>query len=394
VKTIVVAGGAGFIGANFVRIALARDDWRVVVFDKLTYAGSRLNLQPVEHNPRFKFLLGDITDRKAMRAVLAESRPDALLNFAAETHVDRSIDGPRDFLETNVIGTFELLEAARAHCQELSPTERESFRFLHVSTDEVYGSLGDGPASTENDPYAPNSPYAASKASADHFVRAYHETFGLPVLTTNCSNNYGYYQYPEKLIPLVISTAIAGKPIPIYGDGLNVRDWIFVDDHCEALIAVLERGQPGGKYNIGANCAQTNIALVGQICTILDELSPPRLNPLFTSPGLQSHADLISFVADRPGHDRRYALDCHLIQRELGWQPRVGLAEGLRATVRWYLDNREWSDAVRRGRYAGERLGLSGISSQPATPSSSSVNSVLEPDLATASPSLDTHSRR
>jgi dTDP-glucose 4,6-dehydratase len=389
-----VAGGAGFIGSNFVRIALARDHWRVVVFDKLTYAGSRLNLQPVEHNPRFKFFLGDITDRKAMRAVLTESRPDALLNFAAETHVDRSIDGPRDFLETNVIGTFELLEAARAHCQELSPTERESFRFLHVSTDEVYGSLGDRRASTENDPYAPNSPYAASKASADHFVRAYHETFGLPVLTTNCSNNYGYYQYPEKLIPLAISNAIGGKPIPIYGDGLNVRDWIFVDDHCEALIAILEHGQPGRKYNIGANCEQTNSALIAQICTILDELSPPGLNPLLTSQGVKSHADLISFVADRPGHDRRYALDSRLIQRELGWQPRVGLAEGLRTTVRWYLDNREWCIAVRRGRYTGGRLGLSGISSQPTTASPSSVNSVLEPDLATASQSSSTPSRR
>lgn len=359
-KTIVVAGGAGFIGANFVRIALSQRDWRVCVLDKLTYAGSRLNLREVENNPRYTFLLGDITDRQAIRAALTQLKPDAIVNFAAETHVDRSIDGPRDFLETNVVGAFEMLDAARAYCQELNSAERARFRFLHVSTDEVYGSLAGDRSSVEEDPYAPNSPYAASKASADHFVRAYHETYGLPVLTTNCSNNYGYYQYPEKLIPLVIARAVAGKPVPVYGDGLNVRDWIFVEDHCAALLAVMERGQIGKKYNIGANCERTNLALISELCTILDELSPPGRNPLLASRGVASHAKLITFVQDRPGHDRRYALNCSLIQRELGWQPRVSLTDGLFATVRWYLENREWCAAVQRGRYAGERLGLAG----------------------------------
>ncbi len=357
-KTIIVAGGAGFIGANFVRTALSRREWRVIVFDKLTYAGSRLNLREVENSPQYTFLLGDITDRQAVRSAIEQVRPDAIVNFAAETHVDRSIDGPRGFLETNVLGTFEMLDAARAHWERLDLSGRASFRFLHVSTDEVYGSLADGCASTEEAPYAPNSPYAASKASADHFVRAYHETYGLPVLTTNCSNNYGYYQYPEKLIPLVVASATAGKPIPVYGDGLNVRDWIFVEDHCDALIAVLERGHIGGKYNIGANSECTNLVLINQLCAILDELSPPGRNPALASRGIARHADLITFVRDRPGHDRRYALDCSLIQRELGWMARTNLAEGLHATVGWYLANREWCEAVQRGKYAGERLGL------------------------------------
>jgi dTDP-glucose 4,6-dehydratase len=365
-KTVIVAGGAGFIGANFVRRALARgdgrqdyrQDYRIVVFDKLTYAGNLLNLREVEQNPRFNFVRGDIMDRRAVRNLLAELHPAAILNFAAETHVDRSIDGPRDFVETNVVGTFELLETARGFYQELPPAERASFRFLHVSTDEVYGSLGDGRASVEEDPYAPNSPYAASKAAADHFVRAYHVTYGLPVLTTNCSNNYGSYQYPEKLIPLLIAIAIAGKPLPVYGDGLNVRDWIFVEDHCAALLAVLERGTLGDKYNIGANCERTNLALIGELCATLDELAPPRQNPALSGRSVTSYRDLITFVRDRPGHDRRYALDSGLIRRELGWSPQVALADGLRATARWYLDNRDWCARVQEGRYRGERLGL------------------------------------
>ena len=390
-KTLMVAGGAGFIGANFVRIGLSQREWRIVVFDKLTYAGSRLNLREVETNPRYTFLLGDITDRQAVRSAVERLRPDAILNFAAETHVDRSIDGPHAFLQTNVLGAFEMLEAARAYSEQLNPAERQNFRFLHISTDEVYGSLDDGCSSSEDAAYAPNSPYAASKASADHFARAYHETYGLPVLTTNCSNNYGYYQYPEKLIPLAIASATAGKPIPIYGDGLNVRDWIFVEDHCEALIAVLERGHVGTKYNIGANCERTNLALIGKVCAILDELSPPSRNPSLVSRGIASYAELMTFVRDRPGHDRRYALDCSRIQGQLGWNPRRSLDEGLQATVRWYLANREWCEGVQRGRYSGERLGLSAdrgpVSSaaristepQPTQNSEATAKSLAEP---------------
>jgi dTDP-glucose 4,6-dehydratase len=374
-KTVMVAGGAGFIGANFVRIALAKREWRIVVFDKLTYSGSRLNLQEVEKNPRYTFVLGDITDREALQSAIERLRPQIILNFAAETHVDRSIDSPRVFLQTNVVGAFQMLEAARDYWEQLNGVERQSFRYLHVSTDEVYGSLSDGSAAaTEDGAYAPNSPYAASKASADHFARAYRETYGLPVLTTNCSNNYGYYQFPEKLIPLAIGSATGGKPIPIYGDGLNVRDWIFVQDHCEALIAVLERGQVGTRYNIGANCERTNLALIGEICAILDELSPPNRNPVLALRDIGSYGELITFVPDRPGHDRRYALDSTRIRRELGWKPRRSFEEGLRATVHWYLTNREWCESVQRGRYSGERLGLSAHNG----PDTSAVGSTLD----------------
>jgi dTDP-glucose 4,6-dehydratase len=357
-KTILVAGGAGFIGANFVRLALAHRDWRVVVFDKLTYAGNLLNLREVENHPHYGFAPGDITDRPRLRATIAQVRPDVIVNFAAETHVDRSIDGPRDFVETNVMGAFELLEALREYAAQLEPAARAALRFVQVSTDEVYGSLGEQGRSVEEDAYAPNSPYAASKAAADHFVRAYRETYRLPVLITNCTNNYGPYQFPEKLIPMVVAKATAGEPIPIYGDGGNVRDWVFVEDHCAGLLAVLERGREGAKYNIGGDCERTNLELIRTICGVLEELSPAAQNPALQSRGIASYASLMSFVPDRPGHDRRYALDCRLIVGELGWRPRVALADGLRRTVGWYLANREWSERVQSGRYRGERLGL------------------------------------
>jgi dTDP-glucose 4,6-dehydratase len=357
-ETILVTGGAGFIGANFVRRALAEFGRQVAIVDKLTYAGSLLNLKAVEQSQGFRFILGDIADRPLIEQILREVRPSAVVNFAAETHVDRSIDGPRNFLETNVVGTFALLEALRVYREQLTPSERDRFRFLHVSTDEVYGSLPDDGRATERSPYAPRSPYAASKAAADHFVHAYYETYGLPVLITNCTNNYGYYQYPEKLIPLAIGRALAGQPIPIYGDGLNVRDWIFVEDHCEGLLAVLAGGRPGANYNIGGNCERTNLELIRTICGLLDDLAPCRDNPLPAMRKIDRYADLITFVPDRPGHDRRYALDCALIRDDLGWYPRTTLEEGLRATVSWYLTNQEWAEAVQRGRYAGERLGL------------------------------------
>ena len=357
-KTLMVVGGAGFIGANFARLAHARGEYRIVVFDKLTYAGSLLNLRAIENDERYVFVRGDITDRAALNEVLARWRPAAIVNFAAETHVDRSIDGPRSFLGTNVLGIFELLEAVRHHVSLLTPEERAEFRFVQVSTDEVYGSLEAGERACETDAYAPNSPYAASKAAGDHFVRAYRETYGLPVLITNCTNNYGPYQFPEKLIPLAIAKAVAGEPIPIYGDGLNVRDWIFVEDHCSAVLAVLENGRLGAKYNIGSGSERTNLELIGTLCETLEELLPAARNPALAARGVASYASLMTFVADRPGHDRRYALDSSLIERELGWQPRTNLREGLRATVAWYLNEREWSAAVQGGNYRGERLGL------------------------------------
>jgi dTDP-glucose 4,6-dehydratase len=357
-KTMLVAGGAGFIGCNFVRTVLQQTDWRVVVFDKLTYAGSRLNLREVEDHPRYEFVRGDIADRAAVQAVMRRWQPRAVVNFAAETHVDRSIDAPRDFLHTNVMGTFELLEVTRQLWSQMDAAERGNFRFLQISTDEVYGTLGETGKFSEDTPYSPNSPYAASKASADHFVRAYHETYGLPTLSTNCSNNYGYYQFPEKLIPLVIHNALAGKSIPIYGDGLNVRDWLFVEDHCEGILAVLERGRPGERYNIGGNNERTNLEVLDAICSALEELSPGAHNPALAARNCTKYSDLKVFVQDRPGHDRRYAIDCSRIKRELGWSARIDLAEGMRLTARWYLHNRDWCEAVQRGHYAGERLGV------------------------------------
>ena len=356
--TWIVTGGAGFIGCNFVRLALAKTDARVVVFDKLTYAGSLENLADVEGDPRYRFVRGDIADRAAVEALYREVRPTALLNFAAETHVDRSIDGPADFVHTNLVGTFELLEAARRHLAERSPVEREAFRFLHVSTDEVYGSLGESGAFREDTPYQPNSPYSASKAGADHLVRAYGETYGLPVLITNCSNNYGPYQFPEKLIPLMLLNALEGRPLPVYGDGRNVRDWLYVEDHCAGVLRALERGRPGRKYNLGGFGERSNLEIVHALCDELESVRPADENPALREAGASSYRDLIQFVEDRPGHDRRYAIDSTRACQELDWQPDHDLAGGLAATVQWYLDHRDWCEAVQSGSYQRERLGL------------------------------------
>jgi dTDP-glucose 4,6-dehydratase len=358
--TIVVTGGAGFIGSNFVRLVMRQTGARVVVLDKLTYAGNLQSLADVSDDPRFLFVHGDIADRALVARVYREHRPTWVVNFAAESHVDRSIDGPRAFVETNIVGTFELLEGARHHVAELSGDSRARFRLLHVSTDEVYGSLGPTGQFTETTPYAPNSPYAASKAAADHLVRAYGETYGLPTLMTNCSNNYGPYQYPEKLIPLMILNALEGKTLPIYGDGGNVRDWLYVEDHCEGILLVLQRGQPGSKYNLGGENERSNLELVDRLCAVLDELQPPPQNPAVAARGIASYAALKTFVQDRPGHDRRYAIDASRVRRELGWRPRYDFEAGIRATVAWYLANRPWCDAVQAGRYQRERLGTVG----------------------------------
>jgi dTDP-glucose 4,6-dehydratase len=350
-ETLIVTGGAGFIGCNFVRLVLSEGSWdRVVVLDKLTYAGSLENLSDVLTDPRLVFAEGDIADRVEVRRLFAEHRPSAVVNFAAESHVDRSIEDASAFIETNIVGTFELLEAARRHAADL--------RFLHVSTDEVYGSLGPTGAFSETTPYAPNSPYAASKAGADHLVRAYHETYSLPALITNCSNNYGPYQFPEKLIPLMTLNALEGKPLPIYGDGGNVRDWIYVDDHCRGVLAVLQQGRPGGKYNLGGRSERTNLQIVDTLCDILETERPAVDNPALRAKGISSYRDLKTFVADRPGHDRRYAIDDAKARTELGWAPRHEFESGLRATVRWYLQNRAWCEAVQSGKYGRERLGL------------------------------------
>jgi dTDP-glucose 4,6-dehydratase len=338
---ILVTGGAGFIGANFVLDWLAQSGEPVVNLDKLTYAGNLGSLAPIRGDARHVFVRGDIGDRAQVDALLSEHRPRAIVNFAAESHVDRSIHGPAAFVETNVVGTFALLEAARAFCATLSGAERAAFRFLHVSTDEVYGSLGpDDPRFVETSRYAPNSPYAASKAAADHLVRAYHHTYGLPSLTTNCSNNYGPRQFPEKLIPLTIVNAIAGKPLPVYGDGRNVRDWLYVGDHCAAIRAVLAGGRPGETYNVGGDAEMTNLDVVAAVCRILGELAPGR-----------DYASLVTFVKDRPGHDRRYAIDAAKIRRELAWAPAESFASGMRRTVQWYLANGDWLSAVTSGDY-------------------------------------------
>jgi dTDP-glucose 4,6-dehydratase len=343
-QIILVTGGAGFIGSNFVLQWLAGEDAALVNLDKLTYAGNLGNLESVANHPGYRFIHGDICDRKLVAELLQRHRPRAIVHFAAESHVDRSIHGPDDFVQTNVNGTFALLEEARAYCSGMPPEERANFRFLHVSTDEVYGSLGPkDPSFTETTPYAPNSPYAASKAAADHLVRAYHHTYGLPTLTTNCSNNYGPYQFPEKLIPLTILRAISGKPIPVYGDGQNVRDWLYVEDHCDAIRAVLTKGQVGQTYNIGGHSEKPNLETVNLLCSILDELRPH--DP--TVP----HRQFITFVTDRPGHDRRYAMDARKITRELHWQPRESFETGMRKTVEWYLANEAWIHEVTSGHY-------------------------------------------
>jgi len=342
--SILITGAAGFIGSNFVLQWLAHSQEPVVVLDKLTYAGNPANLQSVWNDPRFKLVQGDIGDTELVDRLLSEHSPRAVLNFAAESHVDRSIHGPAAFIETNVVGTFRLLESVRAYWSALEPEKQQVFRFLHVSTDEVYGSLGPcDPAFSEKHPFAPNSPYSASKASSDHLVRAYHHTYGLPVLTTNCSNNYGPFHFPEKLIPLVLLNALRGKPLPIYGDGSNVRDWLYVRDHCSAIERVLEAGRVGETYNIGGVNEKTNLEVVGTLCAILDELSP-RVDS-------RSYREQITFVKDRPGHDRRYAIDATKIDRELGWRPAETFESGIRKTVVWYLENQAWVEGVTSGAY-------------------------------------------
>ena len=357
-ESIFVAGGAGFIGSNFVRLLLAGTEARVVVLDRLTYAGNLASLDDVRKDPRFEFVHGDIADHTLVASLLGRHRPDAIVNLAAETHVDRSIDGPRAFIETNLVGTFELLESARRHLETLEPARRARFRFLHVSTDEVYGSLGPTGRFLETSPYAPNSPYAASKAGADHLVRAYHETYRLPAIVTNCSNNYGPFQYPEKLIPLMTLNAVEGRPLPLYGDGGNVRDWLHVEDHCAALLLVLRRGTPGGRYNVGAGDERTNLEIVDAICAALESIRPAARNPALVGRGVARYADLRTFVPDRPGHDRRYAVDATRLTTGLGWRPARRFEDGLRATVAWYLDHREWCDTVLAGKYDRARLGL------------------------------------
>jgi dTDP-glucose 4,6-dehydratase len=330
---LLVTGGAGFIGSNFVLSSLAATGEPIVNLDKLTYAGNAANLEALRADAGHIFVKGDICDRALVRQLFERHRPRAVVHLAAESHVDRSIEGPAEFVQTNVVGTFALLEEARAYWLSLAAPERAAFRFLHVSTDEVYGSLGpDDSAFSETTPYAPNSPYSASKAASDHLVRAYWHTYGLPTLTTNCSNNYGPHQFPEKLIPLMIHEALAGKPLPVYGDGQNVRDWLYVLDHCAALRVVLEGGRPGEVYNIGGSAEMKNLDLVRMLCALLDDARPRTGG---------SYADLISFVKDRPGHDRRYAIDARKLQRELGWKPEESFASGLKKTVRWYLERRE-----------------------------------------------------
>jgi dTDP-glucose 4,6-dehydratase len=344
--SILVTGGAGFIGSNFVLdwLALEQNSDSVINLDKLTYAGNLENLASLEGNPRHLFVRGDIGDAELIAKLLTEHQPRAIVNFAAESHVDRSIHGPAEFIQTNIVGTFHLLEATRTYWNSLGEQDKKAFRFLHVSTDEVYGSLSTSdPAFTEMKQYEPNSPYSASKAASDHLVRAYHHTYGLPVLTTNCSNNYGPYHFPEKLIPLVIHNALAGKPLPIYGDGQQVRDWLYVKDHASAIRRVLESGRVGETYNVGGWNEKPNLDVVHTLCAILDELSPRADG--------KSYAEQITYVTDRPGHDRRYAIDASKINRELGWKPAETFETGIRKTVQWYLDNQEWVKNITTGAY-------------------------------------------
>ena len=349
-KTILVTGGAGFIGSNLVHHLMEQTDYRVVNVDKLTYSGNRESLADVEENPRYHFEQTDICDPAAVHTLFETHQPDLVMHLAAESHVDRSIDGPADFLNTNIMGTFNLLEAARAYWQTLSSEKQGNFRFLHISTDEVFGSLGAEGLFTETTCYQPNSPYSASKASSDHLVRAWHHTYGLPTLITNCSNNYGPYQFPEKLIPVVILKALKGEPIPVYGKGENIRDWLFVEDHVRALLTVLEKGKAGETYNVGGNTEQTNLELVTKICSLLDELRP--------NAAIGRHEDLITFVTDRPGHDLRYAIDATKIKEQLGWEPQMTLETGLRKTVQWYLEHEDWWQNILSGAYRLERIGL------------------------------------
>jgi dTDP-glucose 4,6-dehydratase len=348
---IIITGGAGFIGSAVIRNLISSRDWHVLNLDKLTYAGNLESLASIDNNPKYQFVRADICDRDYVRKIVYDFKPDGILHLAAESHVDRSIDGPGDFIQTNIIGTYNLLEVCRSYWNGLSETARAKFRFHHVSTDEVYGSLGDHGLFTEETPYQPNSPYSASKASSDHLVRAWHETYGLPVITTNCSNNYGPFHFPEKLIPLMILNALEGKSLPVYGKGENVRDWLYVEDHAEALITVFETGRLGETYNIGGYNEKKNIDVVKTICGLLDELSPRKDG--------MSYEKQIAFVSDRPGHDLRYAIDASKITKELGWRPRESFESGIRKTVNWYLSNQTWCKHVQDGSYRRERLGLS-----------------------------------
>ena len=350
--TVLITGGAGFIGSNFIHyFRRERSEWRIVNLDAMTYAGNLDSLADISEGPHYRFFPGNICDKILLEKLLQDEQPAAIVHFAAESHVDRSIDGPDAFVQTNVNGTFTLLESVRRWWREL-PVERQThFRFLHISTDEVYGSLGATGLFTEETPYAPNSPYSASKAASDHFVRAYHHTYGLPTLTTNCSNNYGPYQFPEKLIPLMILNALAGKALPVYGDGLQVRDWLYVEDHCRAILTTLTCGKPGQTYNIGGHNEMANLEIVRQLCALLNELQPRQDG--------KSYAEQITYVADRPGHDRRYAIDAGKIGRELGWRPQETFDTGIRKTVEWYLDHTEWCERVTSGKYRQERLGTS-----------------------------------
>ena len=349
-RRILVTGGAGFIGSAVVREIIRSTPHQVTVVDKLTYAGNLDNLEPVANDPRFSFVRADIVDQPKMRDLVRTFRPDVIMHLAAESHVDRSIDGPGQFIQTNVVGTFSLLQAALEHWRTLSGAARDEFRFHHVSTDEVFGSLGPDGFFTETTPYRPNSPYSASKAASDHLVRAWHHTYGLPAVLSNCSNNYGPYHFPEKLIPLVILNALEGKPLPVYGQGENVRDWLYVDDHARALVLIAEKGRVGESYNVGGHNEKTNLEVVCTICALMDELAPDaRIGP---------REKLITFVQDRPGHDLRYAIDAAKMRDELGWSPQETFESGLRKTVEWYLANRAWWTRIRSGLYRGERLGV------------------------------------
>jgi dTDP-glucose 4,6-dehydratase len=358
-NTVLVTGGAGFIGSAVVRMLVRRGSHLVVNVDKLTYAGNLESLTEVSADRNYRFERVDVCDGDELARLFDTYKPVAVLHLAAESHVDRSIDGPSEFVQTNVVGTFTLLQAARRHWESLGPAPRSSFRFVHVSTDEVFGSLGETGAFTEETPYAPNSPYSASKAGSDHLVRAWHHTFGLPTIITNCSNNYGPFQFPEKLIPLIIQRGLRGERLPVYGRGENVRDWLYVDDHARALLRVLEAGVPGETYAIGGRSERRNIGVVRTICALLDELAPNARVP--------RHDALIEFVKDRPGHDLRYAIDSSKIERELGWTPAETFDSGLRRTVQWYLGNQTWCDRVQSGAYRGERLGLASSGAGAAT---------------------------
>lgn len=358
IETMVITGGAGFIGANFVRHALEHTLYRLLIIDKLTYAGNLASIEDVLKDERVQFIRADIADREAMQAAFREHHPVSIVNFAAESHVDRSIDDPGPFIQTNIVGTYVLLETTRKYLINLSAERAAGFRFLHISTDEVYGTLGTEGLFSEITPYAPNSPYAASKASADHLVRAYFETYRLPAIITNCSNNYGPYQFPEKLIPLMLLNALEGKPLPIYGDGGNIRDWLYVEDHCSGILLALQKGKPGEKYNIGGGNERTNLQIVDRLCEEVEKILPAAENSALQQLGRNRYHELKTFVPDRPGHDRRYAIDATKIREELGWRPAYDFESGLARTVAWYAANHSWCRTVMANRYHGERLGM------------------------------------